>query len=129
MTNSNLTVNIQNVFVLITVTMVFVSIPVLYWALSNLSIKKTIPGMLIFLAAFGTGIWASFQIQDETIGGIRNYLSFFAGVCLIYAMLQLLYCLFYSYRMEYEKINRKQNTSIFFEILTVVILVLMFITE
>lgn len=59
MTNSNLTVNIQNVFVLITVTMVFVSIPVLYWALSNLSIKKTILGMLIFLAAFGTGIWSS----------------------------------------------------------------------
>lgn len=129
MTNSILTVNMQNVFALIAVAMVLVSVSVLYWALSNLSIKKTIPGVLISLATFGTGIWASLQIQDETIGGIRNYLPFFAGVCLAYAMLQLLYCLLYSYRMENEKINRMQNTSTFFAIMSIVILVLVFITE
>lgn len=130
MTNFNLTVNMQNVFVLIETTMIFVSVSVLYWALSNLSIKKTIPGVLVFIATMKIGVWASIQnVENVNIGGIRNYFTYFGIVSLILTMLQLLHCLFYSYRMADEKVRRIQNASILFVTMAAVILTLTLILK
>lgn len=105
-------VNINNVFIIVLLTIIISSTMILYRAFASDSIKKGILWMLAFLGLSGIGIWMSVYVVTNTvapISGINVYALIFATCCIYVAAFHALNYVLHPDRYsleEYYGMNR-----------------------